>query len=203
MFNFKKILMDDEIILYKGKPVPGKGNKHILGILIFTIYPLIHGIILTWLIKKEHIGNYNDPKLEVIIIILILLGLTGLGLYALIYNILLKKIAVADDTYCLTNLRAIKYESKNKKLTCGYLAKYGEIKVENEKDGYGDAYMCIAPPENPETLTNEEILAFFKENVFNNKLDDRPFIIFESIKNPKKVVDLAIEARDKLNKTNK
>lgn len=195
MFNFNDILMENEKILYEGKPTPGKGGKALGGILAILAFVVVWCGLLIWSVATKTGDGANGIDFTFIIMMLVGLAFGALAIYIFIYNVFIKKKSIADDTYCLTTLRALKYESKTNKLSYGFLIKYGQIEVQNEKDGYGDVYMGIVAPDN---LTEEQQLVFIKENLFNKKLDDMPTMMFESIERPYNVMKIATEARDNL-----
>lgn len=195
MFNFNQVLMANEQIIYEGKPTPGKGGKGILGILIILAFVALWCGLLIWSVKTGTGDGADGITIEFIIMMLagILLGV--LAIYMFIYNFFIKKKAVADDIYCLTNMRALKYEFKDQKLSCGFLIKYGQIEVQNEKDNFGDVYMGIVAPDN---LTEDEQLLFLKETLLNKKIDDMANMLFECVENPYAIMQQAIAARNQL-----
>ncbi len=195
MFTFNDVLMENEKILYEGKPVPGKGGKAIGGVLAILAFVAVWCGLLIWSVVTKTGDGANGIDFTFIIMMLVGLAFGGLGIYVFIYNVFIKKKSIADDSYCLTTLRALKYESRTNKLSYGFLIKYGQIEVQNEKDGFGDVYMGIVAPDN---LTEEQQLLFIKENLFNKKLDDMPTMMFESIERPYNVMKIATDARNNL-----
>lgn len=195
MFNFNQVLMANEEILYEGKPVPGKGNKGIGGILFLLAFVAVWCGILIWSIVTNTGDGANGIDGDFIIMLLIGLGLGAFGIYAFVYNVFIKKKAVADDIYCLTNMRALKYEFNDQKLTYGFLLKYDQIEVQNEKDGFGDVYMGIITPDN---LTEEQQMLFVKENLLNKKPNDMPIMLFECVERPYEVMQIALTAHNQL-----
>lgn len=191
MIDFNKYLEQNETILYKGKPHPNKGGKNIVGIIILLGFVLLCQILLILSVIFNH-----GSEIKFIISFLITLLFGGLGVYALIYNLFLKKRKVADDFYCITNKRALKYEAGKDKLVYGYLINYSDIHCGNVKDGYGDLYMSIT-----KETTNDSIkdLNDLKNTLFNPNPENMPAINFESIENPKEVLQIAVKARNNLN----
>lgn len=195
MFDFNQVLMANEKILYEGKPVPGKGNKSLGGILAILAFVVIWCGLLIWMVATETGDGAKGIDFSFIIMMLVGLGFGGIAIYALIYNVFIKRKAVADDIFCLTNMRALKYETKKQKLTYGYLIKYDQIEVQNFKDGFGDVYMGIVAPNN---LTEEQQLLFIKENLIKKKENDMATMLFECVEKPHSVVDIAKQAHDNL-----
>lgn len=195
MFNFEQYLLDNEKILYQGKSVPGKGSKNI-GIALFIIlFMLVCQVLLILAITKE----IKKGRFEMLFPFILFFGVTLLfdaaGIYLLVYNLFIKKKAVAGNYYCLTNLRALKYEAKKDKLVFGYLIDYKDIRVDSEKDEYGNVYMA-------KNLRKLEIdnqnLSTVKEVSSNSDQKGMLSITFESVENPYWIVNLAKEARQSL-----
>ena len=195
MFDFNQILMANEKILYEGKPTPGKGHKGIAGILGLFAFVFIWCGILIWSVVTQTGDGENGIDGTFIIMFLAGLLFGAVGVYAFIYNVILKKKRVADDIFCLTNMRALKYETTTQKLTSGYLIKYNQIEVQNFKDGFGDVYMGIVAPDN---LTDEQQMIFLKENIFNKNENDMPNMIFECVENPYSIAKIAQQCHEEL-----
>lgn len=190
MYNFEQHLLKNEKILYQGRSVPGKGGKNIGGLLFLVLFSLVVLILLMWKFFETRGAEWN-----ISLGILIILVFLGLGLYGLIYNVFLKRKRVADDFYCLTNQRVLKYESKKTKLVYGNLSTYEDIQCLNMKDNFGDVYFGIVLDEGN---NDAQTLATLKELMVNPDPVNMPFIYFESIENPTQVMKLAEEARNKL-----
>lgn len=195
MYDFKKHLLENEEILYEGRAFPGKGGKEIIGLLFVICFSLFVLALLIWSVVTGTGDGANGVTIEFIIIFLVFLLFLGIGLYGLVYNLFLKKIQVADDYYCLTNIRAMKYESKKDKLVYGYLKKYEEIYCENVKGGYGDLYMVSAIDEKYLNDHNMSVLDYL---LSKSDPEDMPSMCFESIKNPRQLRKMAIDARRKI-----
>lgn len=129
MFNFNQVLMPNEEILYEGKPVPGKGNKNISSILFVLLFVALIIGLLIWSVVTKTGDGAKGITINFIMIMLVAILFGGIGVYSFIYNVFIKKKAVQDDIYCLTNMRALKYEFKKQKLIYGYLIKYEQIEV--------------------------------------------------------------------------
>lgn len=199
MFDFSKYLEKDEKILYQGTPVPGKGDKSI-GMLIFIIVfmAIVQGLLI-WSVVTGAGDGANGVDLSFIIIFGVTLFFDGIAIYNIVYLKFFKKIAVKDDYFCITNKRALKYESKKNKLVYGYLVNYVHITCENEKGGYGDLYMQIDIKESDDAA---ETLAYVKDIMRNPNPENMPSIIFECIENPRNVRKIVKEARDKILESN-
>lgn len=193
MYNFKMHLRDEEEILYESKAEPNKGTKNIDGIILVFILSLIIMSLLILSIKFKIGNGANEINLDWIIIFLGTLFFILLSLNILIYQLFLKKKIIADNEYCLTNLRIFKYESKKDNLIILNLADFDKIVSQNCKDGYGDVLFYKEKIDNI-TPTN---LEDFKEFIKSEKINS---ISFESIKNPRKIVKLAKEHKENLKK---
>lgn len=195
MYNFEKHLQENEVILYQSRAVPGKGGKAVGGSLFLIIFSLfINGCLVYSFLSNN---NFENGIFGFIIVFLIVSVFFILGVYNLIYNFFLKKKQVSDDFYCLTNIRVFKYESKIDKLVFGYIANYEQIYCSNVKDNFGNLHMEIIMENNDNTLQNINTL---KELLTNPDPENMPFIIFESIENPNYVMNLIVEAKEKLKK---
>ncbi len=195
MYDFNSNLLENEEILYQGRPVPGKGDKNLKGLIFFTCFPIIMQIILIWSVITGNGDGENGITFSFVIIFLVAGLLACFGLYGLYYNLIKKKKAVSDDFYCLTNIRVMKYESKKNKLVFGYLARYKDIHCDNVKDNFRDVYMGIYLKDNYDDKENMGAL----KDLMHPNLEDMPFIVFESIEHPYKVMDLAIKAKQNIN----
>lgn len=178
MYNFSNHLLEGEKILYQGQPVPGKGSKSVGGSLLLICMGLIVGI----------------GSLVSIVFFLVAALFLGLGVYVLVYNLILKQKRIADDFYCLTNMRVMKYESKKNKLVFGYLAYYDEIRCNNVKDNFGDLYMGMVINESSFLKTIE----YTKKSLTDPDPENMPSITFESIESPYKVEKLVCTAKEEL-----
>lgn len=194
MYNFEKLLFPDEKILYQGRPIPGKGHKNIRVTIFMLIFLALIQIIMFYTFKTEGIS------LDAIVIFLVLFIFEGLLLYSFIYNVFIKKHAVSDDEYCLTNQRAFKYESKTGNLIFGYLANYRSIRTLNVKDNFGDVRMEMIYKNVNNTNLAKNDLVELKNLMLHPNEENMPYMLFESIENPERIVSLIIEARKELQK---
>lgn len=198
MYNFKEHLQEDEKILYEGRPVPGAGSKSIGGLIFVICFALGIQALMIWSVVTKTGDGAEGVNLGFIIMFLVATLFLGIGVYGLVYNLFLKKRQVADDFYCLTNIRAMKYEAKKDKLVFGYLEYYDDIYCSNVKNKYGDLYMGIVMDDSNSTSAHTLVNLMTNPNPEN-----MPFISFESIENPHKVMKLAKSARaDMLQKSN-
>lgn len=189
MFDFKSILNSDEVILYQGKSNVSNISKNIMGELFIIFVTIIFDIVLFVFPSK------------------LLLGLIAVGIFQIlcvwsIFNTLfLKKGKVIDNLYCITNIRAIKYDLKSGILYFGYLANYSNNYVINEKNGYGDLVLKISGNHDKLEFDGVDLITFSKNVTSINrhpKLDNMPFINFEGIENPRAVLDIVNNAKSKL-----
>lgn len=195
MYNFKQHLEDDEKILYEGQATPGKGEKSVGGLIFVIGFMLCLQIAMIGAVVSKTGDGAKGIDSDFIFLFLITLAFEGIAVYALIYNFFIKKKAVADDYYCLTNKRAFKYETKKDKLVFGYLVNYEEIEVLNEKENYGDLRMMMVVQENE---CKQMDINDIKELIFNPNPEDMPCITFEAIENPYIVLALAQKAREEI-----
>lgn len=198
MYDFKNNLLENEEIIYEGRPVPGTGSKNIGGQLFIIAFISLMQFLLIWSVVTKTGDGVYGITLGFIIIFLSTLLFDALSIYSLIYTLFIKKKAVSDDYYCLTNKRALKYESKKDRLLFGYLINYDDIHCDSRKNGYGDLYMGIVYKE---TNNSGQDLNNIKELIFNKDPENMPWIIFESIHHPAQVCKLAKDARNKLKKS--
>lgn len=192
MNNFEQYLFPDEKILWQGRPVQGKGDKSVGGEIFVIIFVLLMQILLIWSVVYKVGDGADGVTLNFIIIFLATLVFDVICIQSILYKKIFKKYAVADDYYCLTNKRAIKYESKKDEICFGYLINYSHISSEFVKDGYGDLYMSV---EYDESIADESNL---KDIVINNDKENMKNMHFESIKNPNEVKKIAKKAREEL-----
>ena len=194
MYNFSSHLFADEKILYQGQPVPGKGDKGVGGLIFLICFVLSIQIFMILSVINEIGDGANGIDSEFIFIFLIATFFLVIGIYGLFYNLVLKKKEVADDFYCLTNMRAMKYEAKKNKLVFGYLAYYDDIHCGNVKDNFGDVYMGIVIDERSTNDVSQALLTV-KDVLMNPNPENMPFLNFKSIEDPYKVKNLAKEER--------
>lgn len=131
-----------------------------------------------------------------ILSIVFILSMDAVIINSLVYVLILKKYTVKDDCYCLTNKRALKYEKRKNKLTCGYLVNYDKIYTIHKRDNYGDVYMEIVYKETGDRVIDALEL---KDLITSSNSRNMPFMKFECIEDPDKVVSIAIEAKKALN----
>ena len=195
VYNFKEHLINDEEILYEGRPVPGKGNKQVWGYLFGIAFIGLMLVLLIWNLSKDT----NGLDFKYILFFTICGGFLLLFIWGLIYDLFIKKRAVSDDYYCLTNKRVLKYERKKDRLVFGYLKNYKTIQSEKVKNHFGDVRfeMDLSTQYNSDTITPQE-LAEIKNMILHPDPNNMPSILFESIENPDHVKILAREARDKI-----
>lgn len=194
MYDFSQHLQKDEYILYQGRPVLGRGSKQVGGFIFVIVFSLVMLSILIWVYANKIGDGTNGIDLEFVIFFILILFFTVGGIWGLVYNLILKKKMIADDYYCITNLRVMKYESKKDKLVFGYLASYDDIKCKNMKNGFGDFYMGMdLEGENDNNIV--DAVHTVKEVLLHPNPENMPCIMFESIEKPREVLKIAKEAR--------
>lgn len=193
MYDFNQHLDVNETILYTSRPAIGKGDKSITGhLFIITFMAFMQILMILSLVYGWGDGG-NGINFSFIIIFAVTLLFDGIAIYGIAYNKFIKKRAVADDYYCITNKRALKYESKKDKLVYGYLDTYQDIHTMNVKGGYGDLYMGIVMEESSDP---KETLFNLKEAMLHPDPSNMPTITFECIYKPnkvKKIIEKAIQ----------
>lgn len=194
MYDFTPHLKENETILWQGQANPKKGGRP-LGRLIFALIFIICCIAALILSLIFGIGEgANGLSLKYIVIILGFFFFFSIIVYSLVYFVFLKHKLVADDFYCLTNLRAMKYESKKDKLCFGYLKILEDIHTENIKNGFGDLYFSANLNKGGEP--SDEDLKTLKDAFLHPDPENMLTMSFESIENPTAVKKLALEARN-------
>lgn len=184
--NIDSMLLPDEEILYKGVAVPGKGSKSLLGIII---------MIAVCLVPIIAISEFSQIGISMMIVMAIALLFIGIAVYAFIYNFILKNRKIKGQEYFITNQRAIIYSSKKNEFKIGYLNRFDEFRVDNEKDNFGDVYMGIVADKNN---NSEENLELIRDTLLNPDKDNMNTIYFELVENPYQVMKIAMEQRKKL-----
>ena len=189
MFDFENVLMEDEVILYQGNAVPGKGSKSIFGELFLLGFSLFIAAIL-WASLKFGIGDGEGGiNLSFIVIMAVDLLFVVIALYSIFYKKFKQDRDVADDAYCITNKRVLRFNGAQ--LLCGYLANFDTIEEEVGKDGYGNVTFYR---ECPDSATDEEQMAFLKA-MKNQDDSDRMTMQFECVQDPKSIAKIAKKAR--------
>lgn len=196
MYNFESELYKDEYILYQGQAKAGKGSKNIVGLLIIFCFAFVMQLIVVNSVNNGKGDFANGITFEVVILFLATVLFEIIAINGLIYNCFIKKKSVDGNCYCITNKRALKYERKKDKLICGYLENYDDIKIYSEKKNVGDLHMQMEKMNG----TGKEIedLKLAKEIIFNKDEENMPYIIFESVENPKELLTIVQTARDEL-----
>ena len=190
MYNFEKHLEKDEKILYRGRPIPGKGDKSIGGCIFIILFMALMQGLMIWSVVTGTGDGADGINLSFIVIFGVTLLFDGIAFYNIFYLLFFKKKAVSDDYYCLTNKRAFKYESKKDKLVYGYLVNYEDMRCQNTKDGVGDVYMGIIMKE---SSSSEEDLIRVKDIMFNPNPENMPTMLFECVEKPRNVLKIAKE----------
>lgn len=188
MFDFNKVLTENEEIIYKAQPVAGKGDKSIKGPIFGILFIFVCQLLLVLSLVFKIGDGENGINLSFIIIFAVTLLFDGILLYSIIYNLFIKQKSVSDDYFCITNKRVLKYQDRKQELQFGYLYYYASIEISNEKDGFGDITFTS------NQIEEEEILSI----MFKPNKENMPSITFESVANPKEVVDIARKARKDL-----
>lgn len=195
MYNFKQHLEEGERILYQGKPVPGMVSKNVGGLSFIIVFMLVIQVLMVWSVITGSGDGANGINIDFIIIFLVTLLFEGIAIYGLIYNLFLKKKSVIDDYYCITNKRILKYEERKQELVCGNLAYYENISCSSEKGNYGDLTMSFFKDDDEDEELTRENIGEVLEMALHPDPNNMPSITFLSIENPRKVYEIAMNAR--------
>lgn len=186
MFNFSQYLQDGEQILYQGKSSFNKGSvffKIVCSIIILCA--IIIFTFVTWIeIKVVDIDFFN---LFVIFLVTILFLTVGISIFRFYFR--RKKENVRNVFFCITNIRIMKYASRENKLYSGYLKLYDDIHCYNKKNNYGDLYFG-------NILNNKLSDSTVVSEKMNTNQNNVPCIILESIENPELVLNIVKKVRN-------
>ena len=196
-YDFSQHLEEGEEILCECRPCPGKGSKNIGGIAVIVGFcVVVVALLVTSLVFG--IGDGADGFDMTYLIFFTVIGLfLAIALSSFIYNVFLKKKAVSDDFYCVTNKRVMKYESKKDKFVCGYIENYVHISYTNEKDGYGDITMSVNPDKAGIDTDSVSGMIDFKNMMLHPNAENMPTMTFESVEHPRRVGKIIKEQQRK------
>lgn len=195
MYDFSQHLEVDEKIIYQGQSFHGKGNNGIKEFFIVKIVALVVDIPLFIMIFFPSYSNADI--LTYIFFSLFSVFFNYTAIYQ-IYYARKKRKQLANNFYCLTNQRAIKYDYNNNEIFFGSLRQYEDVRCYRVKDGYGDLYMGIILENGGST---GEELSTATKMLKDPDSTDMPYMEFTSIKDPESVKNLIIKVRqDILNK---
>lgn len=195
MYQFEQHLEPDETILYQGEAVSGKGSKASVICLVFIFIVMIGIQALLIGMKKADYGKNGLDERD-IIFWLATLFFQGICICGTVYTLWIKKKSVKGNYYCLTNKRAFCYKAKKNKLVFGYLEKYEKMQVENEKGNYGDIYMSMIDGDEIRDGLPPDV-GTVKDLLLHPNPEYMPSLSFLSIENPREVLAIAREARNK------
>ena len=198
MYDFEKILYENEKIIYSGISHPEKGDKSLKGILILAGGSLLVQFLLIWSVITKTGDGANGITISFIIIYGTFFALLILAIVSFINNFFLRKKLLDGNCYCITNRRAIKYEKRKNKLTFGYLVNYPYIECCQIKDNYGDLrfQIDIENVESPEITDDISAMSVSKNVLVHPNHENMPYLMFECIEEPDKVRKIAIQARN-------
>ena len=199
MYDFSQYLMDGEEILWSDRAVPGKGDKSIGGELFVIGFCVVCQIILIVSVVFGIGDGASGIDIGFIVMFLAIGLFEVICGYSIIYKKFLKHKQVADDFYCITNIRAFKYESKDDKLVYGFLERYDHVEATNCDGGYGDLVLSVVI----DTGNDEEDLREFKRVMSEKDPTNMPQLLFESIKSPSSVGRIVKEQIKKIREENK
>lgn len=116
MYNFQKYLEKEEKILYQGQPMKNAETKKNIGLISVILFMLfVQGLMIWSLVTKTGDGA-NGINRNFIIVFLVTLFFQGISICDLVYDFFIKKKAIMDHFFCITNKRVFKYEEKKNKL---------------------------------------------------------------------------------------
>lgn len=187
---FDSYLGPDEKVLWRGKGTPSKTGKGIGGALFIFVFCLLILCIMIYSIKSGKLIGTG----EVIMIVAVILFL-ALGVYMLIFNLFIKNMKIKNLEYCLTEKKAMVYDTAKEEMKIGYLDRLTNIVINNEKNDYGDLLMRATPQiENNSNLSVDQLKDAFA--IDNNNMNS---ITFFGIGEVVKVKSLVTDAQKKLN----
>jgi len=191
MYNFTKHLLPNEEIQRNIQPVPGKGGKNLLGyIFIIAFIGLMFFIFFSFGTPSEDGISINPLSLIFLVFPLFGLALVAIAIHGIVYTLFFKAKTVENYSYCITNKRVLKYNSKKDKLTFCYLKNVDEFYCRNEKDNYGDVYIGIR------SSSGSRQDAYRVKGIFSSfSKNEVPFLTFESVENPDEVIDWILDAK--------
>ena len=88
MYDFSSNLLENEEILYQGRPVPGKGSKSIGGLIFVICFSLVTQIILIWSVITKTGDGFD---MGFIVIFLAAAVFEYVGISGIYYNLVKKK----------------------------------------------------------------------------------------------------------------
>ena len=143
--------------------------------------------------------NGFEELISVIVILVVTFFFDVVCGYSIIYKLFLKRKKIMDDLYCVTNIRTIKYDINENKLSYGFLANYSNIYVCNVKNEYGDIKMEITCKDDNTNKEESNVGNILFKLVTKPNLSNMPIISFESIFEPDKVLEIIVNAKKELN----
>lgn len=201
MYNFESILENDEKILWQGKPESGVFFKNwsgaIFGIVLSLIFMVVFYLACKYLPSKKDPGfifSFFWYSFFSFIIFIVLKNI--------IYIYFFKSKRVAYHSYCITNLRVIKYDAKKDELTYGYLKNYDYISCDMGQTTKGD--LIFHDTSRNKLYDKNNAIEFITGLIKYFKFDKHNAggMCFENLGNLREVSKIAKEARKKFMKTN-
>lgn len=165
-----KLQSGEEILFYEVVEV-NKSSKQIgRSLLLFVI------LILFWWLFIAEIKNVMVLDFKFLLILVALCALTIAFIYGIIYNLFFKA-KKKNNEYFVTNKRIALYNSKHGFIEKN-IAEIEHIGIVREKNNYGDI-----------------IFNFYGDSLINQLKNS---LCFESVQNPRKVVELIFSLNDKI-----
>lgn len=191
MYDFSSKLLGEEKILWQGQAVPGKGDRSIGGLIVYLVVCLSMCALIFLASTDEDKGNFLWW------IFVLHMGLfVFIGIYCICDQLWLKDKHIKGRSYCLTNMRAMSYDSKKDALLIGYLENFDIIMTDNVAGGYGD--LIFSWDFDKRTFYSRKAGLEFAKAVLNRDFNNIHIISFSSIQHPGKVKKMAIEAKKEL-----
>lgn len=172
MYDFSKMLGENEKILWQGKPNLGKGSKNVGGEIFGIIFVLIFAIIFISQSIPIFIGC------NIILIILV---------YSIIFKLFLRDKKINGEFYCITNYRIMQFNSNTNDLIQAQLIDFNIVYCDNVKDEYGDFIIMKKSYENDNVIDS-----------INGIINSKNSFSFQAIENPEKVKDITKKAMSDL-----
>lgn len=191
MYDFSSKLLGEEKILWQGQAVPGKGDRSIGGLIVYLVVCL--GMWALFLLPADYEWK---GELGWWIMFFIMGLFVFIGIYCICNQLWLKDKHIKGRSYCLTNMRAMSYDSKKDALLIGYLENFDIIMTDNVAGGYGD--LVFSRDFDKGTLDSREAGLNFAKAVVQRDFNNIHTISFSSIQHPGKVKKMAKEAKKEL-----
>ncbi len=195
MYHFESKLLPGETILYKGTGTPKKGNRSPAAIIVLLVFAVVVQAVLIWSVKYEGGEGKSGIGFTWAFFFGVMVIFELLAIYNAFHLYFLKDRIAKKSEYCLTNQRAMVYDTKKDYLVYGYLREYTVVATSHEKGKYGDLYMNIGYTDESGNISFDKI----KRIWFQKDSQNMAALTFLCVEQPKKLKKMVKEAKEKLN----